>query len=281
MEGLAAYLSYTDLLDHSGQETGERIATLVLNRPDVANAFSGELLSQISSLLQAVAQDKSVRLLLLQGSGKHFSAGADLHWMKAAAQLDFAGNLAEAEKLTVMFEALARLGIPTLALSKGAAFGGAVGLLAACDYVIAVEQSKFCLSETKIGLIPAVILPYLARKIQPAALHRLVLTARVVTAEEAQAVGLVQAVVKPSEAEDYLRQELELLLSASPEAQTSYKKLYQDLSTEGWQQGPETAHAIATIRASTLGQQGLQSFFQKSPAPWMRKIPATARLVIP
>ncbi len=278
---LAAYVHYTDLLDAEGKSSGDRLATLVLNRPDAANAFSGELLSQMTQIFQDLAKDRSLRLLLLQGSGKHFSAGADLHWMKAAAALDFAGNLAEAEKLTHMFEALAHLPFPTLAIAKGAAFGGAVGLIAACDYAWAYDQAKFCLSETKIGLIPAVILPYLARKIVPGQLQRHALSARVFQAQEAREMGLIQVVAKESELEDLLRAEIEQILLASPEAQTAYKSLQEQLRLEGYPQNEQTAHAIASIRASAMGQQGLSAFFQKTPAPWVRKLPSQVRLLIP
>ena len=281
LENLTAYLQHIDLLDAEGHDSGERIASLVLNRPDSANSFSGDLLLKLTDLLLEVAGDRSVRVLLVQGSGKHFSAGADLHWMKQASQMDFAGNLAEAEKLTCMFEALAKLKIPTIAMVKGAAFGGAVGLIAACDYALALDQAKFCLSEVKIGLIPAVILPYLARKLPSGQLHRYALSAQVFSASEAEAMGLIQKVVNLSEAEEELRLELEGLLLASPEAQSAFKKLFSSLADDQFQQSPQTAHAIASIRASKMGQQGLHAFFQKTAAPWVRKIPRSRHLLIP
>jgi methylglutaconyl-CoA hydratase len=278
---LAAYLHYTALENNEGVVTDERIATLVINRHEAANSFSGELLVQLKELLDKVNADPTVRVLLLQGSGKHFSAGADLHWMKQAAQLDYAGNVQEAQKLTAMFEALANLRVPTLAVAKGAAFGGAVGLIAACDYAVALDNARFCLSEVKIGLLPAVILPYLGRKMHPGALKRLMLTARVFQAEEACAAGLVQAVTPADTVENLLHDELNLLLSASPEAQTTCKGLYQTVESRAWTQGPETVEAIARTRASSMGQAGLSAFFQKTDPVWLRRVPRSARVFVP
>lgn len=276
----AAYLKFTSLFHEDGAKAPETLATLVLNRPDAANAFSGELLLRITTLLREVARRPEVRLLLLQGAGKHFSAGADLQWMQAAARLDYAGNIAEAEKLTAMFETLAQLPIPTVALVKGAVYGGAVGLVAACDYAMAIDSSRFSLSETKIGLLPAVILPYLARKIPAGHLHRQVLTARVFSAAEAQTMGLIQTLLKEEEAEARLQEEVLALLLASPEAQKSYKTLFQDLSQKSWRQGPRTAEAIARARASAMGQAGLAAFFQKKSSPWVRCLASAERLLV-
>ncbi len=278
---LAAYLHYTALENNEGVVTDDRIATLVINRHEAANSFSGELLVQLKKLLDEVQKDSTVRALLLQGSGKHFSAGADLHWMKQAAQLDYAGNVQEAEKLTAMFEALANLRVPTIAVAKGAAFGGAVGLIAACDYAVALDNARFCLSEVKIGLLPAVILPYLGRKMHPGALKRLALTARVFNAEDALSVGLVQAVTPADGIENLLHDELNLVLSASPEAQSASKTLYQTVEARSWAQGPETVEAIARTRASTMGQAGLSAFFQKIDPVWLRRVPRSERVFVP
>jgi len=280
VQELAAYLHYTKLENALGEETEDRLATLIINRHEAANAFSGELLVQMKALLDEVQADPSVRLLLLQGSGKHFSAGADLHWMKQAAQMDYSGNIGEAEKLTAMFEALAGLRVPTIAVVKGAAFGGAVGLVVACDYALAVDNVRFCLSEVKIGLLPAVILPYLGRKIEPGSLKRYMLSARIFHADEAMAVGLVQAVATINEIESLLHEEVNLLLAASPEAQASCKWLYQRVEGQAWAQGPETVEAIARTRASSMGQAGLSAFFQKIDPPWLRRLPKLARLYV-
>lgn len=278
---LAAYLHYTPLENNEGQPTDDVVATLVINRHEAANSFSGELLVQLTRLLGEVNANPKVRALLLQGSGKHFSAGADLNWMKEAARLDYAGNAAEAEKLMAMFEALANLRIPSVAVVKGAAFGGAVGLVAACDYAIAVDNTRFCLSEVKIGLLPAVILPYLGRKIDPGALRRLMLSGRIFSADDALQNGLVQLVTKVDQVEALLHDEVNQLLSASPEAQITCKALYQKVEGRAWIQGPETVKAIAETRASAMGQAGLSAFFQKTDPHWIRRVPKAERVFVP
>lgn len=282
VESLAAYLHYIPLAGADGRLTESRVATLVLNRPDAANAFSGDLLVRITELLQEVAQDPTVRILTLQGSGRHFSAGADLHWMKASAQLKFDGNLAEAKKLSAMFESLTALKIPTIAIVKGAVFGGAVGLLAACDYAFSDESAKVCLSEAKIGLIPAVILPYLQRKIEAASLHRMVMTSQILTAEQLLKMGLVQEVAQSAKGqlEALVRAEINALLQTSPEAQSAYKILWNKLEL-GTQDEDLTADAIASIRASEMGQHGLQSFFQKQTPSWVLSLPEKTHVLIP
>ena len=279
-ESLAAYLHYTPLVFPNGRESELRLATLVLNRPDAANAFSGELLVRITELLEEVKADPSVRLLTLQGSGKHFSAGADLLWMKESAQLKYEGNLAEAKKLSTMFESLASLKIPTMAIVKGAVFGGAVGLLAACDYAFADESAKVCLSEAKIGLIPAVILPYLQRKIAPAVLHRMAMGSPILLSEQLLKIGLVQDVASGNKLEGLVRTEINALLQTSPEAQAAYKRLWSEL-TPGIQDVEVTANAIATIRASAMGQHGLHSFFKKETPDWVLQLPERLPVLIP
>ncbi|MBC7658754.1 MAG: enoyl-CoA hydratase/isomerase family protein [Chitinophagaceae bacterium] len=280
-DSLAAYLHFIPLLGGDGKESEFRMATLVLNRPDAANAFSGDLLVRITELLQDVKRDPTVRLLTLQGSGKHFSAGADLHWMKASALLNYEGNLQEAKKLSNMFETLAELKIPTIAIIKGAVFGGAVGLLAACDYAFACDSSKVCLSEAKIGLIPAVILPYLQRKIPAASLHRMVMGSPILTSDQVLKLGLVQEVAPTAKGqlEQLVRSEITALLQTSPEAQSAYKTLWNQL--ELGKQADVTAEAIATIRASAMGQHGLQSFFQKQTPHWVVHLPEKTNILIP
>lgn len=279
-DSLAAYLHYLPLVTPSGRESDFRVATLVLNRPDAANAFSGELLLRITELLEEVKADPSVRLLTLQGSGKHFSSGADLLWMKESAQLKHEGNLAEAKKLSAMFESLSSMRVPTMAIVKGAVFGGAVGLLAACDYAFADESAKACLSEAKIGLIPAVILPYLQRKIPPAVLHRMAMSSPILLSDQLLRIGLVQELASGSKLESLVRSEINALLQTSPEAQAAYKMLWSEL-TPGVQSEEVTASAIARIRASAMGQHGLQSFFKKETPSWVLQLPEKLAVLIP
>ena len=162
----------------------QTIAVLRLARPQAANAFNEEMMLEISAHLKAVREQTGCRALILHGQGKHFSAGADLNWMKSAAEQSPADNRAGSETLSRMFAALAELPLPTIAVATGAAYGGAVGLIACCDYTIALEKARFCLSEVRLGLIPAVILPHLKRRMRPAALRRLSLSASVFDAAE-------------------------------------------------------------------------------------------------
>ncbi|MDQ3230397.1 MAG: enoyl-CoA hydratase-related protein, partial [Pseudobdellovibrionaceae bacterium] len=151
----------------------------------------------------------------------------------------------------------------------------------ACDYAVALDKARFCLSEVRIGLLPAVILPYLGRKMNPGALKRFMLSARVFQAEDALTAGLVQAIAQVDTVEALLHEELNLLLSASPEAQSTCKSLYQTVEARSWAQGPETVEAIARTRAGAMGQAGLASFFQKTDPVWLRRIPQDARMFVP
>lgn len=267
----AATLKYVDL------QGGGRIASVTLNRPEAANSFNGELLVELTGLFRKVRDQADVRLLLLQGAGKHFSAGADLNWMKAAAALDHAGNLKESTKLLDMFESLATLEIPTVAVVHGAAFGGGVGLIAACDYAIATETAKICLSEVKIGLIPAVIAPYLARKMHAGSLMRLALSGRIFSGVEAREAGLVTVTTMEQELPQVLEREVSALLEASPEAQRAYKRLQKNLE-KNFPQSNDTVEAIAALRVSASGQEGLAAFFAQTKAPWVKSLPAATTL---
>jgi len=279
MEKQAAYLKFFELSTPKGEKSPYQIATIVLNRPKQANSFNGEMLDCITHELEKIKNDKSIRLLIFQGAGKHFSAGADLNWMKETAQLSYEENLSEANKLTSMFETLSLLDIPTIAVVTGGTYGGGVGIVACCDFAIATETAKFCLSEVKIGLLPAVVLPYLNRKTQCGQLRRHVLGGKDFGAKQAKEFGLIQVETSANNIEASLHQEVNQLLVASPEAQASYKTLQKHLSNHSYQQGPYTAAAIAMARASDFGKAGLNSFLQKSEAPWLCKLPEETLLL--
>jgi methylglutaconyl-CoA hydratase len=242
---------------------------LKLNRPEVANALSAKMIERMDQILNDLPQ--KLRFLVITGEGKNFCAGADLHWMKESAKLDQAANKKDAEKLVHMYEALYNVSVPTLAVVQGAAYGGAVGLAAACDYVIATRSARFCLSEVKVGLIPAVILPYVARKMNYGSLKRYSLTADRIGATQALECGLVQVVVPDEELDSFMQSEIDLLLAASPEAQRAFKKLQKDLREKGWPQGKVCAEAIANIRVCEEAQKGLKAFFNKQSPPWVKK----------
>lgn len=246
----------------------DRVAVLALDRPTAANAFNDAVMRECIEHLETIAKTADVRALILRGKGKHFSAGADLGWMKASAKLSYAANVKDAGALTALFEALVNMEIPTIAVVSGSAFGGAVGLTACCDYAIGTESAKFSLSEVKLGLAPAVIMPYLARKMRQGSLRRLALTGKLFDAREALSAGLLERVVADAELTATVREEIGLLLAGSPAAQSETKSLLNRVMQDGCKQGSHTAEAIAKLRTSPAGQAGLTAFFDKQPAPW-------------
>lgn len=270
--GASSIYSTTLGLDDGGKY---KAVVLLLDRPASANALSGEMLDALAMELKnsaaAAAKDPAIRCLVLAGRGKHFCAGADLAWMQQSAALSHGENLADASRLTAVFEALAAFPRPTIAVVRGAAYGGAVGLVACCDIVIAEETSKFCLSEARLGLIPAVIMPYLARRMAPGFLRRAALTSRVMTAAEANMGGLVDVITESTNVDETLRAELDLILQAGPAAQGAVKDLIEKVRAQKGAQGEYTAQAIASARTGAEGQAGLAAFFKKTPAPWSAK----------
>ena len=263
----------------SGAAAGS-VAMLTLARPESANALSPAILAELTTHCTALARPEAgIRAVVLAGAGRHFSAGADLAWMRASAQLSHRDNLADAGLLTAAFEAFAELPMPTITVVTGAAYGGAVGFAAAADITLAATDARFCLSEVRLGLLPAVILPYLARKLAPGALRHLGLSAQVLSATAAEAHGLVQRVAPVGELEAALRDELNLLLAAAPGAQGAFKALHRQVTQEAGRQGRYTAEAIARARTSAEGQAGLQAFFAKAEAPWAAELSADILLL--
>jgi len=251
------------------------IATITLNRPDKHNAFDDQLIQLFIAQLQSLANNESVRGLIITGAGKTFSAGADLAWMQRMAEYDEAANIADAEQLALLMQLLDGFPKPTLALVNGAAFGGAVGLMACCDSVISVDNASFCLSEVRIGLIPAVISPFVVNKIGISWSRHLMTSAIAFTANQALTYGLVHQVVVLNELINARDQWISVTLGNSPEAVTQIKQLLYVFNT----QSPiakenlavtrsHTTNAIAKSRVSLNGQAGLKAFLTKTLAPW-------------
>jgi len=266
-------LAATLAIDTLKSDNSDAIAVISINRPEAANAFNAEVMNLITEHLNKVANNTKVRVLIIRGRGKHFSAGADLSWMQESAKLNLSENISDSKKLTCMFEALANLDVPTIALVKGAAYGGAVGLAAACDFVIATDSARFCLSEVKLGLLPAVILPYLARKMPSGDLKRFALSARVFSAIEAKEAKLVQRICTNDEINEVLRDELSYILQSGPQAQARLKKLLRQANEQNNKQGDYTVKEIAEARSGEEGQQGLAAFFDKSTPNWSLSLP--------
>ncbi|EHJ91453.1 enoyl-CoA hydratase/isomerase family protein [Vreelandella boliviensis] len=251
----------------------EGLARLTLNRPEVHNAFDDSLIAELNehlSQLHALAEAGDVRVVVLGSEGKSFSAGADLNWMKRMVDYDLEDNLADSRKLAALMHGLDTLPCPTVCRVQGAAFGGAVGLAACCDIVIASGKAKFCLSEVKIGLSPAVISPYVQRALGERQMRRYALTAEVMDAETALKLGLAHQVVEHEALDSAVDAMLTTLLAGSPQAQRATKALMAEVA-----QAPDsddtrehTCQVIAKLRVSQEGQEGLSSFFEKRRPVW-------------
>lgn len=251
-------------------DKGGKIAHLTLNRPEQANAFSAQMMEEITQHAIHLSTLNDLRIVILSGSGKHFSAGADLAWMKQSAELSYEQNIEDAAKLRKMFESLVAIDCPKIAVVRGAVYGGALGLIACCDFAIADETSKFCLSEAKLGLVPAVIAPYLLRKMNPGQLRRMALTSRAFDVNDAKQFGLIE-IISP-DLGDSLYEEVKSLLSCGPEAQRSINRLFDSLRLKNYAQCDDTVQTIAKARSGQEGQEGLKSFFAKNAAAWVRSI---------
>ncbi|MEH6824988.1 MAG: enoyl-CoA hydratase/isomerase family protein [Motiliproteus sp.] len=250
------------------------IATLTLNRPEVHNAFDDNVINSLIQHLEAIAEDPAVRVLVLRSEGKNFSAGADLNWMRRMATNSYQENLVDACSLGRLMQCLNDLPKPTIALVQGAAYGGAVGLAACCDLVVATQASQFCLSEVRIGLVPAVISPYVVRAIGERQSRRYFLTAEAFSATQAQAWGLVHELVETVEQLDTAKDTLVTkLLNNSPCALKAAKELIYAVSSKPISADviEDTASRIADIRVSTEGQEGLSAFLEKRKPNWIQE----------
>ncbi len=252
-------------------KTSDRgIASVTLNRPEQHNAFDDGMIAELIELLGQLEQDDRVRVLVLRAAGKSFSAGADLNWMRRMADYDLAQNTDDAMQLAELMRRLNCFPKPTIALVQGAAYGGGVGLIACCDIAIASKQALFCLSEVKLGLIPAVISPYVIEAIGARAARRFMLTAERFSAEQACRLGLVHQVVEAQELDTTLDSILEFLLAAGPAAQTAAKDLIRAVSNQPIDSDiiQNCAQRIARIRATSEAREGLDAFLEKRKPNW-------------
>jgi methylglutaconyl-CoA hydratase len=246
------------------------VATLTLNRPEVHNAFDDVMIAELLSALEQVSNDANARLLVLRSNGRNFSAGADLAWMRSMAAKNYDENIADASELARLMQNLDELSKPTLCLVQGAAFGGAVGLAACCDIVVAEAQASFCLSEVKIGLIPAVISPYVMRAIGSRQARRYMLTAERFNAYTAKHLGLVHEIV--DDLDTAVTEFASTLCANSPAAVRAAKQLIADLDQQPLDDQAQrlTIERIAAIRVSAEGQEGLSAFLEKRSPNWKK-----------
>lgn len=246
---------------------------LVLDRPELHNAFDAALITELTGALEATARDPDVRVVVLSGNGPSFSAGADLNWMRGMAAAGEAENRQDALALARLMRTLDELPRPTIARVHGAAFGGGVGLVACCDIAIGVPEAKFGLTESRLGLLPAVISPYVIAAIGARQARRWFATAEVFDAAQALRIGLLHEVVEADALDAAVERQVSLLLRAGPVASGRAKQLVRDVA---WRRDrdaldAENAALIAALRVSPEGQEGLGAFLEKRAPRWARE----------
>ncbi|MAN44848.1 MAG: enoyl-CoA hydratase/isomerase family protein [Alphaproteobacteria bacterium] len=254
--------------------TQEGLAVVTLNRPDVHNAFNAELIAELTDAFKSIADQRTIRMMILRGNGQSFSAGADLNWMKLAAEVHTqSDNERDAMNLAEMLRALYEMPQMTLALVRGAAMGGGAGLVAACDVAVAMKDTKFRFSEVRLGLTPATISPFVIEAIGPRLARALFVTAETFDADYAEKIGLIQYVVEDEKAMLAMEEHLaNLVFSAAPGAIADAKELVRDVAGVfiDREVSHETSRRIASRRASDEGKEGITAFLEKRKPDWNR-----------
>ncbi|MBS0444760.1 MAG: enoyl-CoA hydratase/isomerase family protein [Proteobacteria bacterium] len=247
------------------------VARVWLNRPDVRNAFNEDVIAELSTAFAGFAADGDLRAIVLGGRGKAFCAGADLTWMRAMAGYDWEQNRADAGRLAEMLWAIYRCPVPVVGRIHGDCYAGGVGLAAVCDVLIAADTASFCLSEARLGLLPATISPYVIRAMGEQAARRYFVTAERFTAREAQAIGFVHEVCAADEIDARVDALVATLVANGPMAVRACKQLVQDVAGMPIDAAlrADTARRIADIRASDEGREGVQSFLNKRKPAWL------------
>jgi methylglutaconyl-CoA hydratase len=250
-----------------------------MNRPDVRNAFNEAMIAELTAAFRAMDKDPDVRAMVLAGHGPAFCAGADLNWMKKMAGFSFEENRDDAMGLAGMLHTLHAMSKPTIARVHGPAFAGGMGLLSACDIAVASQDAEFCLSEVKLGLVPATISPYVLAAMGERAAHRYFLTAERFSAAEAYRIGLVQELTLPAELDAKINELLGQLLTAGPASIAATKDLMHAVAGRPIDKKliADTAARIATARASDEGREGVRSFLEKRKPSWHPEAKAGAK----
>lgn len=258
-------------MNHLQLRVSAGVATLHLNRPEVRNAFNDEVIAELMQAFTALGQRDDVRCIVLGAEGVAFCAGADLNWMRRMADYSHAENLADAAQLAEMLRAIYECPKPTVARIQGDVYAGGMGLVAACDIAVSSDTAQYCLSEVKLGLIPATISPYVIRAMGARAAHRYFLTAERFDAQEAHRIGFIHEVVKADALEAKVAEITQALINASPQAVKACKRLVQDVAQQDITPTliAQTVQGIADIRSSEQGREGVQSFLQKRKPAWL------------
>ena len=249
----------------------DHFLTVTLSRPQMRNAFDPHMIAELTATFRSVVGRQDLKGILLRGEGKAFCAGADLNYMKRMVDFTFEENQKDADVLYEMYEVIKACHLPVLAVVQGAAFGGGLGLIAVCDYVIAEEQTQFCFSEVKLGLVPAVISPFVLSKVPRGQVAPYMLSGKTFSAAQALQMGLVHEVAIESDLLDSMESMVTRFQAAGSHAIAATKELLAKLPnlTEDQVRG-ETTHVIAERRASTEGQEGLKSFLEKRSPAWQK-----------
>ena len=247
------------------------VARLRMTRAQVHNAFDADLIAELTAALEAVADDAGIRVLVLEAEGASFSAGADLNWMRGMAAASEEDNRLDSLALARLMRTLDTLPKPTIAAVQGAAFGGGVGLVACCDIAIGVRDAKFGLTESKLGLLPAVISPYVIAAIGQRNARRYFATAELFDADEALRIDLLHDVVNPTALDTAVQRQIDLLLKAGPDASALAKTLVREVvaHADGAKHDADNAALIARLRVSPEGQEGLSAFLDKRKPHWI------------
>ncbi len=247
----------------------DSVATVELNRPEVHNAFDATLIAELTATFAALGADTRVRAIILTGAGRSFSAGADLPTMRRSLDLTAEENQADAARLAVLFETIDACPCPTIARINGAAYGGGVGLIAVCDIAIAAEAATFAFTEVRLGIAPAVISPYVLRRIGEGHARALFLTAARFDARRAREIGLVQQVVANDRLDAAVAEQAALVHAAAPGAIAATKGLIrQQRGLAASEAHAATTALIAKLRTGDEGQEGLRAFLEKRPPMW-------------
>ena len=263
-------LSHSSKVLYTVSDNG--VATVTFDNGAKHNAFDDTIIKILTDIFNDIAKRDDIKVMVLAANGKSFSAGADLGWMKRMAGYSYEDNLKDAHKLAEMLKVLNFLPQATIAKIQGAAFGGAVGLASCCDIVIASNKASFCLSEVKLGLIPATISPYVVNAIGLKASRRYFQTAERFFADKAMQIGLVDEVVDAEELTPAVEKMINTLLSNSPQAMRQAKQLAFDVAYQKIDEQllSDTSARIASIRVSNEGQEGLSAFFEKRSPAWQQ-----------
>lgn len=252
-------------------EVKNEVGTIWLNRPEIHNAFNEVMIAELIKIFEEINEREDIRVVVLRGRGKSFCAGADLNWMRDVAKYSYEENYKESLNLSLCFYNIYTCAKPTIAVVHGAAIGGANGLLAACDFVYADENTTFSLSEVKIGIVPACISPYVTKRVGEYGSKELMLTGKRFKGEEAANHKLVNKSLPANEIDGNLEELIAILKTSGPKAMTHCKNLLYDISNKlNLQEAIDyTAKMIAEIRASDEGQEGMAAFLEKRKPNWV------------